>query len=456
MTNIERESPEGHEQPRVTPIHSLGQSAAAFANAVSRAMETDLSHEGLTPLQFAMIKLFLTDEEWTVTKLADVLPVEVPAISRHVTRLVDRGILYRSHLRSDRRYVLLKLTEEGRKLALELQGKEHLYEEGLVEGIDEVEVEAFLSTIRKILENSEDNAGLAADCETLLSLRDELAGEVVLINWSPDVSMTGWDGVAAGGAPMRVTALDLDGRMLSGTIPSDIGLLTGIVKLDLSENLLTGPIPSELGSLTRLRELSLSENALTGAIPPALESLSDLHTLHLSGNALSGCVPGDLRQVAVNDLTELDIPHCDVLLRFLDIRPGELNQQFDPYRRNYTAMSYSSRITVGAISEAGTTRYFLDNLSRHQPDADTDSLGHQVDTGPGVTFTRVRVVSSDQEAQMTYTMLVANAALFGRYDDNDNRVIEGDEVLRGVRDYFAGSIGREEVIGLVQLYFFEN
>ena len=159
MTNIERESPEGHEQPRVAPLHGLGQYAAAFANAVSRAMETDLSHEGLTPLQFAMIKLFLTDEEWTVTKLADVLPVEVPAVSRHVTTLVDRGILYRSHLRNDRRYVLLKLTEEGRKLALELQDREHLHEEGLVEGIDEVEVEAFLSTIRKILENSDPSIG---------------------------------------------------------------------------------------------------------------------------------------------------------------------------------------------------------------------------------------------------------------------------------------------------------
>lgn len=148
------ESVSGSTHPGEIQLHSLGQYATAFLEAVSKGVKADLSHEGLTPLQFAMIRLFLTDEEWTVSELADVLPVEVPAVSRHVTRLVDRGILYRRRQGNDRRFVLLKLTEEGRKLGLELQSKEHLHEEALVDGIDEVEVEAFLSTISKILNNS--------------------------------------------------------------------------------------------------------------------------------------------------------------------------------------------------------------------------------------------------------------------------------------------------------------
>ena len=305
------------------------------------------------------------------------------------------------------------------------------------------------------VENYEDNVLLVAECEVLLSMRDELTGGAML-NWSEGVPMSEWDGVSHGGVPARVTELVLDGRSLSGTIPSDIGLLTGMEELDLSENLLTGGIPSEVRSLTRLRDLRLSDNALTGPIPPELESLTDLHTLQLSGNAFSGCVPGALRQVESNDLIEMDLPHCDVLLGYLEIFPGELNQQFDPYRTNYTAMSLSSRITAGAVSEAGTARHFLDNLSRPQPDADTETPGHQVDTGPGVTFTRVRVVSADREAERTYTVLVAAGGLFLRYDADGNRVIDRDEILLGVRDYFDGLIGRDEVIGLVQLYFFHD
>ena len=160
--------------------------------------------------------------------------------------------------------------------------------------------------------------------------------------------------------------------------------------LDLSDNLLTGDIPPEIESLNRLRELRLSGNLLTGAIPSGLESLTILRKLSLSDNALTGCVPVGLRQVGVNDLTELDMPYCDVLISSLVISPGELNQEFDPYRRHYTAWSFSSQITVGAASDPDASQDFLDNLSRLQSDADTATPGHQVDLSPGVTFTRLR------------------------------------------------------------------
>ncbi len=87
-------------------------------------------------------------------------------------------------------------------------------------------------------------------------------------------------------------------------------------------------------------------------------------------------------------------------------------------------------------------------------DADPSSVGHQFDLGIGVTFARVRVVSADHEVQRLYTVLVASGELFRRYDSNENMTIEGDEVLQAVGDYFDGKITRDEVIGMVQLYFF--
>ncbi|MYE54047.1 MAG: MarR family transcriptional regulator, partial [Chloroflexi bacterium] len=102
------------------------------------------------------LRLFLADEEWTPTELASVLPVEVSAISRLVTKLVDRGLIYRRRPRRDRRVVLLKLTEEGSAISLEIHRKVHAYEDSLIQGIPEGEIENLLSTIRKVMDNYND------------------------------------------------------------------------------------------------------------------------------------------------------------------------------------------------------------------------------------------------------------------------------------------------------------
>ncbi|MDE2902927.1 MAG: hypothetical protein OXP73_07840 [Chloroflexota bacterium] len=51
------------------------------------------------------------------------------------------------------------------------------------------------------------NAGLVADCETLLGLRDQLAG-FVLLNWGPGTPLAQWVGVQLSGEPARVTGLN--------------------------------------------------------------------------------------------------------------------------------------------------------------------------------------------------------------------------------------------------------
>ena len=109
------------------PLHSLKQHADALANAVSRGVDREAAAFNLTPLEFALIRLFLTDLEWTATELAQVLSVNASVMSRAVGKLVDRGVLYRRRLRKDRRVVLLKLTEGGVALGLELHERAHSY-----------------------------------------------------------------------------------------------------------------------------------------------------------------------------------------------------------------------------------------------------------------------------------------------------------------------------------------
>ena len=144
------------------------------------------------------------------------------------------------------------------------------------------------------------NPGLAQDCNTLLGLRDTLAGHVDL-NWSADLTIGQWDGWKVFSAPARVVSLKLQNRELSGAIPAELGSLDGLEVLDLSGNRLTGSIPAEIGNLAGLNCLYLDDNRLTGEIPVELGNLAKLRHLLLNDNRLTGGVPFEL-----GDLGELE------------------------------------------------------------------------------------------------------------------------------------------------------
>ena len=155
------------------------------------------------------------------------------------------------------------------------------------------------------------NPGIVSDCESLLAARDVLGGSSRL-NWSAGTRIEDWDGVTVGGTPPRVVGLSLNSRGLDGTIPAELGDLTGLRRLHLFENQLTGPIPAELGRLSSLSSLDLSDNRLTGQIPVDFARLSNLRSLDLSGNRLTGAIPpqlGDLQLDEV-DLSGNDLRGC--------------------------------------------------------------------------------------------------------------------------------------------------
>ena len=102
----------------------------------------------------------------------------------------------------------------------------------------------------------EEDMQLVGDCNVLLGLRDTLAGDAEL-NWSANVSIRDWDGVRVAQAPPRVVSLRLEEKELSGSIPSDLAELDAMEILELNGNMLTGSIPPEIGSLVSLRYLYL-------------------------------------------------------------------------------------------------------------------------------------------------------------------------------------------------------
>lgn len=129
-------------------------------------------------------------------------------------------------------------------------------------------------------------------------------------NWLSDAPLDDWYGVKTD-SDGRVVEISLWANNLRGQIPSDLGNLARLERLNLFMNRLNGEIPSELGMLSNLEELILMGNQLTGQIPSELGGLLNMRKLLLSAvNQFTGCIPSALRNVAENDLSELELQFC--------------------------------------------------------------------------------------------------------------------------------------------------
>lgn len=89
----------------------------------------------------------------------------------------------------------------------------------------------------------------------------------------------------------QVQYLNLSFNTLSGSLPVEIGNLTGLSILDLRENAFTGHIPGAVSGLTQLSYLDLSYNQLVGLFPAELCTLKEIKFLNMSYNQIGGLVP---------------------------------------------------------------------------------------------------------------------------------------------------------------------
>lgn len=106
--------------------------------------------------------------------------------------------------------------------------------------------------------------------------------------------------------------LDLFNNDLSGSIPSEIGLLSHVRILDLAENAFTGKLPDEMASMTALHKLHLHQanGTLNGKLP-AFDTFPKLVELLLDSNSFTGNIPTNFL-AGVEDKTQLvtvDLSH---------------------------------------------------------------------------------------------------------------------------------------------------
>ena len=86
----------------------------------------------------------------------------------------------------------------------------------------------------------------------------------------------------------------MDNNDITGTIPTEIGLLTEIASVSITNATLTGTIPTEFGQLEGLRRLWLYSNQLTGNIPAELDGLEALEVLEIHHNKIEGAMPSGI------------------------------------------------------------------------------------------------------------------------------------------------------------------
>ena len=145
-----QQSPDSHAR---APSTDLGTCVAGLVNTVARGIAQIVAPHGLTHIDFALLRLFLGVEEWTTTQMAQALPLAPSGISRTVTKLVDMDLIRRRRLLSDRRVVVLTLTEEGMALTQDLHRRVQAYDARLCEGVSEEHMATFVSVTSKVMGN---------------------------------------------------------------------------------------------------------------------------------------------------------------------------------------------------------------------------------------------------------------------------------------------------------------
>ena len=137
--------------------YDLGPCVTALVNVVSKSVREEIEPFDLTPLEFMLLKTCLIVGTTTAKDLVPVLPVDATAISRVVEKLVNQGILRTRRSRTDRRLVHLELTVAGQELATDLVERVKARNAAMLAGVTEAEMDAFVSTTRKVLANSAAN-----------------------------------------------------------------------------------------------------------------------------------------------------------------------------------------------------------------------------------------------------------------------------------------------------------
>jgi len=134
----------------------LGQHVWDLANALQKGAEEAAAPHDLLPVEIMLLVACGRLEECTASQLAPDLPVDASRVSRLVNGLVERGLLRRRRIRSDRRLVMLRLSPEGQEVNAAIAARLDVYYAKLIAGLSEDQMRSFAETAQAIAANFEE------------------------------------------------------------------------------------------------------------------------------------------------------------------------------------------------------------------------------------------------------------------------------------------------------------
>ncbi|KAJ9128730.1 hypothetical protein P3X46_034543 [Hevea brasiliensis] len=147
-----------------------------------------------------------------------------------------------------------------------------------------------------LLSSCKASFALTAEALALLKWKESLGNQSILQSWVPspedanssNTNHCEWRGIMCNDAG-SVTEINLAYTGLTGTLQFlDFSSFPNLLRLDLKVNRLTGTIPSNIGLLSKLQFLDLSTNSLNGTLPLSLANLTQVYELDVSRNNITG------------------------------------------------------------------------------------------------------------------------------------------------------------------------
>ena len=89
---------------------------------------------------------------------------------------------------------------------------------------------------------------------------------------------------------LQISLILFSNPSLSGSIPTQLGIMSSLERLEMHETSLSGTVPTEAGQLNNLETLLLHETYVTGEMPEEVCSLTKLKILEANCRGLSPMV----------------------------------------------------------------------------------------------------------------------------------------------------------------------
>lgn len=182
------------------------------------------------------------------------------------------------------------------------------------------------------------------------------------LNWLSEENVCSWQGeVFVDNALRKIgvfcnndegppTDLRLNHNGLSGKIPMENGVLTSLKTIDLQGSMLSGTIPERLCHLKNLEILALSTNSLTGEVPTCLGSMTALRWLFVNTNLLHGTLP------------EFSSPSLQALVIEDNMFTGSLEHSLSSALTNLTKLYVDRNMLEGDIYTFFASRQQLEEV----------------------------------------------------------------------------------------------